>query len=403
MPPATKQAHSTTLGTQNICTFSRPTTNGVARARKSARLARRIHSRINPCNPDIYEHLADPSGSGALLSEPFGPSTNVSSASLLAALTSDKKKPKGPPKRPLDLGDDGTRIALMEEWARIRMSQGMLPGASELVQVMQTSPSSHNHPEGRGATPLSSGPEVACQGNSRMQTWHSQNFCVGNPRQYLDLSSHESDTTLHPGDSHANSPTNIVYSEPQTSTEGSQHLEPQFVIDRSAISEEEVVLLTAEQPLVLGERAQLSAAPSDFAAHNGCMSDAGGPPTKKEDVGADRPAPSGSVIYPQLNGSDHSFQRNGNGDMNFDAEFHMLDLHDILTLPWEPLTSQIYVPPSLGQLIAGMKRQLVAEARARRNAEAQYEEELQAEGYHPPTLLAYGPAVRCVTSQTDIV
>ncbi|KAF9229440.1 hypothetical protein BS17DRAFT_21917 [Gyrodon lividus] len=64
-------------------------------------------------------------------------------------------------------------------------------------------------------------------------------------------------------------------------------------------------------------------------------------------------------------------------DLEYEGEFYMLGVPEILTLPWEPVASQIYVHPGLGHLISGMKRQLRAETQARQRAEELYQTELR--------------------------
>ena len=46
--------------------------------------------------------------------------------------------------------------------------------------------------------------------------------------------------------------------------------------------------------------------------------------------------------------------------LDFDEEFYMLDIPEIFTLPWEPVSSHLYVPPSLGKLISGKQLFLVS-------------------------------------------
>ncbi|KAF8140106.1 hypothetical protein EV363DRAFT_1393027 [Boletus edulis] len=67
----------------------------------------------------------------------------------------------------------------------------------------------------------------------------------------------------------------------------------------------------------------------------------------------------------------------GNIYLDSDEEFYMLDIPEVFALPWVPVSSHLYVPPSLGKLVSGMREQLVMEARARRKAEELYQTELR--------------------------
>ncbi|KAG8219924.1 hypothetical protein J3R82DRAFT_919 [Butyriboletus roseoflavus] len=99
-----------------------PTADANRPSRVSARLARKIHPFINSRSSDIYMHLADPDDARNLLNEPPAGSVMLSTPNDMVG-----PQPRGRRRKFVDLADENAKKHFMEEWARLRQSQGALP------------------------------------------------------------------------------------------------------------------------------------------------------------------------------------------------------------------------------------------------------------------------------------
>ncbi|KIK95379.1 hypothetical protein PAXRUDRAFT_11475 [Paxillus rubicundulus Ve08.2h10] len=373
-------------------------------SRISARLARKAHPFIRNRSSDIYTHLADPNVTGHLPSKPPVGSIMLTTPSMESVSHSKLvKKPKGRPKKFVDLADEKTKEALMEEWARMRRSQGALLEKGEQDRgtgAKQTYGSQENErfalsgqaeaeTQRHSLDPEVSGNQVTTTNKNaqvretlvnvstgrRLSTqpdFGNVESCKPSPlvrpkSPYLPSGGGDEQPILPESDIQ---PLSITISNPHvhTSPTGGRISAPELLWEET----------TPRHSVLLCE----CTGPSLFVPSV---------PPSPEDYTNGRPAKSPGETQAEATNLEHRRHdspvtpfpptravTDSNGpNFDYEEEFRMLEVPEILTLPWEPVASHIYVPPALGHLIAGMKRQLNAEAQARRRAEELYQAELR--------------------------
>ncbi|KIJ21624.1 hypothetical protein PAXINDRAFT_95167 [Paxillus involutus ATCC 200175] len=401
-------------------------------SRISARLARKTHPFISSRSSDIYTHLADPNVASYLPSNPPVGSIMLPTPSMEPMPDSKLvKKPRGRPKKFVDLADEKTKKALMEEWARMRQSQSTLSEKGEQAYgtgTKQTYGSQENEgfassvpaevetqrnsldPEAGGNQVITTNENAQTQENlvnvsterhlPTQPDFGNVNSKSGEPSPLLMVRL-KSPSTYPP----------VVIPQPADSSEDRDA--PQDFAGLKGGGDEQPILPEADiQPLsIIISNLHVHADPTggrinepetlweEATPHQPVLLyEYTGPslfvpsiPPSQEDYTDGRPAKSSGEAQAEATNLEHRRHdpsvtppppthvvADSNGpDLEYDEEFHMLDVPEILTLPWEAVASQIYVPPALGHLIAGMKRQLNAEAQARRRAEELYEVELR--------------------------
>ncbi|KAF8844050.1 hypothetical protein BDN67DRAFT_963542 [Paxillus ammoniavirescens] len=401
-------------------------------SRISARLARKTHPFISSRSSDIYTHLADPNVASYLPSNPPVGSIMLPIPTMEPMPDSKLvKKHKGRPKKSVDLADEKTKKALMEEWARMRQSQSTLSKKGEQAHgtgTKQTYGSQENEvfassipaeveTQRNSLDPEAGGSQVMTT-NENVQTQEilvnvSTERHLSTQPDFGNVNSESGEPSLLlmvPPKSPSTYPPAVIpqpadSSEDRDAPEDPAGLEgggdEQPILPGADIQPLSIIIsnlhvhagptggrinepetpweeVTPHQPILLYEYTR----PSVFVPSI---------PPSQEDYTNGKPAKSSGEAQAEATNLEHRRHdpsvtpppptyvvADSDGlDLEYDEEFHMLDVPEILTLPWEPVTSQIYVPPALGHLIAGMKRQLNAEAQARRRAEELYEAELR--------------------------
>ena len=339
-----------------------------------ARLSRKIHSFIDSRNSDIYTHLADPGGAGNLLSGPPTGSVVLSTPNEVIGSQSIKRG-RGRRRNTVDLTDENTKKDLMEEWARMRQSQGALPplGINERACFSQTL----LHDSRKGDVSVSSVQlEAITRGNSldlsKSQTAITNNLqsqgtildvsLGGSSSTRLDIENSLSVRTDTPGkklDHKDSVPPDDGTEQPVVSSVGNETPStsiPDTHMDEESPSDElaDVPETTYHLDLVQCPGSN----PPPLSA----------PPPRKDSVhirhtestklsineqaeaasSNSPPKESRSVTFPQTYPT-----ATGNIHLDSDEEFYMLDIPEIFTLPWVPVSSHLYVPCGLGKLVSG--------------------------------------------------
>lgn len=346
-------------------------------SRVSARLARKIHPFINSRSSDIYMHLADPDGAGNLLSEPPAGSVMSSTSNEMVGSQS-AKQPRGRRRKVVDLVDENAKKHFMEEWARMRQSQGTFPltgidknacfsqmllrdtrkGGESVSSMQAETITRRNTPDPDlvrdEATTIINIPQpqetildVSQKGSISAQVDFGNAFPAG-----TDASGRQLDHkgSVLPSDSGNEQPIvpGVDMGVPSTSI-------PDLHLDEVSPSDELASVPEIAYLLQCSETSQetLSAPPSrEDSVHVRHRKLTNLPNEQVEAVGLNNPSKdSRSVIFPQTSSFDNSSIH-----LDSDQEFYMLDIPEIFTLPWVPVASHLYVPPSLGKLISGKQR-----------------------------------------------
>ena len=332
----------------------------VPRSRVSARLLRKIHPLIDARSSDIYTHLADPDGKGNLLSEPPAGSIMLSTPNEMVGSQS-VKRPRVRRRNTVDLTDENAKRDLMEEWARMRQSQGTLSlseingngqmllhdnrkgdGSVSPKQLEAISRRNSLNPglaKSQTAISISQSQQtildVSPRGSSSAQMDFENALLVGTdtPGENLDLK----DSVLH-SDGGTEQP--IV---PSTCIETPSILDSHMDEDspsgelqypESDSTPPSLSASPSREDSVHTRHAELAELPVNEQAQAETLNN---PPKESRSATFPKPCPFGT-------GSIH---------LDSDEEFYMLDIPEIFTLPWVPVSSHLYVPPSLGKLISG--------------------------------------------------
>ncbi|KAG6381324.1 hypothetical protein JVT61DRAFT_5734 [Boletus reticuloceps] len=379
-PPAPRSSQLSTRlqSRRRRSRFGSPTTDVeyVPSSRVSARLSRKIQPFMINRSSDIYTHLAGPDGAGNLLNEPPAGST-ISSTPNDTVGSQSTKRPRGRPRRVTDLTDQNAKRDLIEEWARMRQSQGTPPlsGLNQNTRLSQTL----LHENRDGDNPASSmQPETITQRSTSDTDLVSQTATtIGISRSQgtkpdvslpgLSLTQTDFKNALPV----AEQPIvpNLGVGAPSTSALDS-HIDEDSPSSRPA-GDPEVVYHPELSQCSGFSPPPLSALPSrEGSIHIRHAKSTKSPINEQADP--DPPKHSHPVTFSPTYSLD-----TGNIYLDSDEEFYMLDIPEVFALPWVPVSSHLYVPPSLGKLVSGMREQLVMEARARRKAEELYQTELR--------------------------
>jgi hypothetical protein len=354
-------------------------------SRVSARLSRKIHPFFNSRSSDIYTHLADPDGAGSLLSAPPASSITLSTPNETVGSQSVKKS-RGRRRKIADLTDENARRELMEEWARMRQSQGSLPLSGINENACFSQPLLHGNrkdDESVSSVQLEAKPrrssadadlvtsqtttivsisqsqetilDVSLRSSSPTQMDFENALPVGTdaPGKKLD---HKDSVlpsdggTEHPIvpsmgieapsisilDSHVDeeSPTG----EPSSPPETAHHLD---LLQCPGLSSPSLPASSSREDSVHIRHTKSTKLPENEQAEATSLSNS--------------PKDSPSVTFPEPCPSD-----TGSIHLDSDEEFYMLDIPEIFTSPWVPVSSHLYVPPSLGKLISGKQLFLVS-------------------------------------------
>ena len=334
--------------------------------RVSTRLARKIHSFIDSRSADIYTHLAGPDGAGNLLTEPSTGSVILPTPNAMAGSQS-VEKPRGRRRRVVNLTDENAKKDLMEEWARMRQSQGTLPllGMDENACFSQMLLRDTR----KGERSVSS---VQLETITRRHTpdpelTNSQETILDDSRRCYFSTRTDSENALPAG------------------TNGKELDHIGSVLPSGGGTEQPIVSsVDIEAPLTsIPDPYMDEGSPSDElvgvpgTTHNHDLLQYLGssPPThsvsplrgdsvvimlpineQAEAVSLNNPS---KDRHPVTFSQTYSFENNSI-HLDSNEEFYMLDIPEIFTLPWEPVTPHLYVPPSLGKLISGMQVFLVS-------------------------------------------
>lgn len=313
---------------------------GVPPARVSTRLARKIHSFVNGRSSDIYTHLAGPDGAGNLLSRPPAVSVTLTTPNVTVGSPS-VQKPKRRRRKVIDLTDENAKRDLMEEWAQMRQSQSTLPlsGVDEnaccqmpLRNTLKVDGTTSSVPLEAMTQKHTHGPELMKSQVTMHDTSHRDSFST-RP---------DSDNRLN-----GTKPDHV----------GSAVL-PSGKTKQSIL---QAPSASVPDPYMCESSPNDKLADVPGAVHNLLRYPASSPPTlpvsrlQEDSVVTDMP------INERAEGSCSvtSFD-NTSTYLAPDQEFYMLDIPEVFTLPWEPVASCLYVPPSLGKLISGMQMFLIS-------------------------------------------
>ena len=306
-------------------------------SRASARLARRLHSFLNGRSSDIYTHLAGPDGAGDLLSKP--PAGSVSSSTPNETAGSQTvQKPRGRRRKTVDLTDENAKKDLIEEWARMRQSQGTLSlsGVDEGARFTQMQ-LRDTRKDDESLEPIARTRSLDAQAkipnDSLSPRMDSENV----------LSANKGGNEM-----------NLIDSTLRSEGGTEQQIAPRVDIETSAspipgprVGKD----LPDSEPACVPETAHpyLSQHPTSLQTQSVPRVRADSAvPTSEQAVSFDSP-PKDS--YSNVLSPVRSFDIRPDSDQ----EFHMLDISEIFALPWEPVASHLYVPPSLGKLISGTR------------------------------------------------
>lgn len=356
-------------------------------SRMSARLARVSKSQ------DIYPHSATKNAldsaehEGTRNSDPAGLTLKRKRAALRPI---DLKRKRGRrTSRPNDLADEGTKAALMEQWANLRMSQGTLLSSKTVGRHSDTTPhlsSSHRNHE----PPLGGRPEVEILSCG-----------VVEPDKLPDItatSDRIEPTCLFP----SISPALVAEPRPEvTVTNESIFTPPLGFVTKNIPSERfslsECELQCPSSPLVISQPAVEdisldlgmveAIAQAPHPAINSSLEVANQPlqllATDSELVSLSLRPPIARIISkldtppesailegpaPLVEPEDHKTGASPSAvdiqllvsteaDVDYAVGFHMLDLHEVLS-PWVPMSPtapSIYVPPAVHHLISGTR------------------------------------------------
>ncbi|KAG9314488.1 hypothetical protein JVU11DRAFT_5285 [Chiua virens] len=327
-----------------------------------SRLARRLFFN-NELNSDIYTHLADPGNAGSLLREPSIQSVISSTPSEMVGSQSMKKF-RGRKRKVVDFTDENAKKNLMEEWARMRQSQGTLPlsGIDDNTCISRTVLRDAQKGDGsvssmqRGAV-TSPDPGIT---EATQTTMDASNGGSSSARTLGPAGTDTSGNTLLDHE-------DIVA--PSTSI-------PDSPMDRGSPDNSQTAVpgptsrleSRTPPPTLCTSTSQNDSVDTIHAKFTNLPVNGQAKGTK-----LDNPSKySHSTTFPES----HSFDDTGI-PLDSDEDFHMLDIPELFTLPWVSVASHLYVPPGLGKLISGMREQLTMEARARGRAEELYQEELR--------------------------
>ena len=338
--------------------------------RASTRLARRIHSFIHSRSSDIYTHLAarGPDGAGTLLSESSAGSVILSAPN--ETVDSEMiQRPRGRRRKVVDLTEENAKKNLMEEWARMRQFQGILPlsGIDENASFGQTGLRDSR----KGDGPASS---VQLEATARKHTpdpelrlLESQATSLDDFRGYSLSHPVDSENTLHaatdekkidhigsmlPSDDRTKQPlVSSVDTEAPSTSISDAHRNEDSPSDKLARAPGTALNLDPLQQYSDSSPPTFSLSPS----RNDSVIAELSIDEQAEVVSLSNPsADSHSVAFSQTYSLDNSSIRPDSND-----EFYMLDIPEIFTLPWEPVNSRLYVPPGLGKLVSGTQIFLV--------------------------------------------
>ena len=350
-------------------------------SRVSARLSRKIHPFFNSRNSDIYTHLADPDGAGNLLGAPPAGSIPLSTPNEMVGPQSVKKT-RGRRRKTTDLADENAKRKLIEEWARMRQSQGSLPlsGINENACFNQTPLHENRKDDGSvssvrlDALTQRSSPDAdlaTSQTTTIVDISQSHETIVDISLQGSSLARMDFENALPMG-------TDTPGKKPDhkgsvlSSDGGIEHPivprlgigAPSTSILESHVDEESPTGKSAGAPKIAHHPDSLECPGLSFPSLPASSSreDFVHMLTKfpeNEQAEAESlnnlPEDSPSVTLPETYPFDTTSIH-----LDFDEEFYMLDIPEIFTLPWEPVSSHLYVPPSLGKLISGKQLFLVS-------------------------------------------
>ena len=329
-----------------------PTTDveNIPRSRVSARLLRKIHPFLDGRSSDIYMHLADPDGKGNLLSEPPAGSVVLSTPNEMVGSQSVKRS-RGRRRNTVDLTNENTKRDLMEEWARMRQSQGALSLSGINGNTCFSQMLLHDNRKGDGSdSPI------------HLETITRRNSLdpdlVGSQTTIVSISQSQ-ETTLDVSPKGSSSIRMDFENALPVGTDASgKNLDLKDLVLPSDGGTEQTILDSHVDEDSLGELQypestlpSLPASPSrEDAVHTRHAELTKFPVNEQaEPESLDNPPKESHPVsflqtFPFGTGSIH---------LDSDEEFYMLDIPEVFTLPWVPVSSHLYVPPGLGKLISG--------------------------------------------------
>jgi hypothetical protein len=329
----------------------------IPRSRVSARLLRKIHPFLDGRSSDIYTHLADPDGKGNLLSEPPADSVVLSTPNEMVGSQS-VKRPRGRRRNTVDLTDENTKRDLMEEWARMRQSQGALSLSGINGNACFSQVHLHDNRQGdESLSPMqleainrrnSPNPDLVRSQTTIIHISQSQETLLDVSPKGSSSTQMDFENALPVGtDASAK---NLDLKDLELLSDGGteQSIVPailDFQMDEDSSGGE------LQYPESTPPAPSLSASPSrEDAVHTRHVESTKCPVNEQAEAESlnNPPKESHSVTFPQT----YPF---GTGSIHLDSdeEFHMLDIPEVFTLPWVPVSSHLYVPPGLGKLISG--------------------------------------------------
>ncbi|KAH0838420.1 hypothetical protein J3R83DRAFT_6727 [Lanmaoa asiatica] len=346
-------------------------------SRVSARLARKIHPFINSRSSDIYTHLADPDGAGNLLSEPPAGSVILSIPNEVVGSQS-VKQPGGRRRKIVNLADENAKKDLMEEWARMRQSQGTLPLSGIDENACFSQMLLRDVRKGDGS--VSSTQLEAMMRKSSADSDPAENETT----TIIDITrSQETILDVSPGSSFSTRIDfeNVLPTGAETSVEKLDHeasvLPSDGGTEQPIVPGIDVEALSASIPDPhideASPRNELAGIPETTNHIDLLRCPGSSPPilsaspsredsvhprhTKLTKFTVNEQAETASLNDPLKSRhpmtSQMSLFDSNNIHLDSDEEFYMLDIPEVFTLPWVPVASRLYVPPSLGKLISG--------------------------------------------------
>ncbi|KAH7915404.1 hypothetical protein BJ138DRAFT_1142013 [Hygrophoropsis aurantiaca] len=381
-------------GTSSGLPGSQLIANSVLPSRTSARLASKNHLHIRN-RPEVYHSLA-PEYHGD--QGPLSMTMNMSQPSLTSTvgvessipLPKAAKKGRGRPPK-LNLDDPKVKAALIEEWARSRLSQGSFELRAlqgDNTKEIQGAGSGTTRPLGDSehdnatVSPFLSSSADTANKEATFSLRPSQSVPPDSPSPISTQQIEDNDGVIRdkasgtfgtiPGD-------NVPASVPPQLLESPMLRYPSLPAASPAdidaplneAQEDHESTCLHDQDLVLVEIRPISSTLEDISINSAhpLPLDLPQQPCQVEDVqnhGTSSPSPINPVTSPFLDSVSPCDQA---------LDFQMLDISEAVNVPWIPLGSEgpsLYVPPGVLELISSMKFALELETKARRKAEASH-------------------------------
>lgn len=301
------------------------------------------------------------------------------------------KRKRGRPSRSIDLADEDTKAALMEQWANLRMSQGTLLSSITVGRHSDTTSSNRrNHEAPLGGRPkveiLSCGvvkpdklPDITATSDRIAPTCllpSISTMLVDEPHPEVTVTN-ESTYTPPLGFVTQNTPSeSFPLSECELQYPSSSPVVSQPAVEDISLSVGAVeAIAQAPHPAINSSLEATNQPLQLLATDSELVSLSLRPPIARIISNLDTPSesaiPEGPV--PLVEPEDHKTEASpsavdiqlpvsAEADVDHAIGFHMLDLHEVLS-PWVPMSPtapSVYVPPAVHHLISGTRFSYIA-------------------------------------------